>query len=72
MIKTIDIEEAKEYIVGFPPFSYSGNWRWYRDDEALGILEIYGNGTLTFSVDVMLDLCLIGGGGGGGKSGNTN
>ena len=55
----------------YPKFSYTGDWRWYQDDETTGIIEVYSSGTMTFldGTEALydgMDVCLIGGGGGSG------
>lgn len=30
-------------------FTYTGNWRWYRNNASLGIVEIYGDGVFTLA-----------------------
>lgn len=52
-----------------PRFTYTGDWRWYRNDPSLGIIEVYSSGTIELedSDYVEMDVCLIGGGGQGGE-----
>lgn len=70
--RILSIEEATEYTVEVVVprnwFTYTGDWKWYNDDEDSGIVELYGSGTFTAKSNVNVDLCIIGGGASGSRA----